>query len=313
MKGWSNLCQVAMSVMNMDETVSFYKDLGYVSAGGEMKLKGPIVAKIQNYKGVNGIVQWVSDGSPGFQVEFFHYYNPPARPMALDVRPCDIGYRRLSIWVADFDAVIHGLQTRGVTFVSEPGTYAQGRRACIRDPNGVYLELMEEDIPDPHMKPDRAAGANQSIRTRALTLSVPDLDQALSYFMGILGMERAGATLHTPDMEGLWGLEGAKTKSSLLWCGDFLLELVEYLSPRGKARPEDEQIGDAGIWHAALRFKKGRGVKQAYRQARRAGHHSNSAPVGMGAVTAVYMKTDQGFVFEYFHALPVLNRFFGFP
>ncbi len=312
MKRWSNLCQVAISVMDMNKTVSFYKDLGYASAGGEMNLKGPIIEKIQNYKGVKGVVQWVSDGSPGFQVEFFLYDNPPARPMAPDARPCDIGYRRLSIWAADFDAVIQGLQAKGVPFVSEPGTFAPGRRACIRDPNGVYLEIMEDDIRNPHLNPNGIAVAGQSIKTRALTLSVPNLEQALSYFIGVLGMERANATLHTPEMEGLWGLEGAKTRSALLWCGDFLLELVEYLSPRGKARPEDEQIGDAGIWHAAVRFKKGKYIKQAFREARRAGHSSNSAPVGLAAVTAVYMKTDQGFIFEYFHSLPFLNRFLGF-
>ena len=298
--------------MDMDETVAFYEDLGYKQAGGTDHLRGWVVSKIQGYEGVRGSLRWMNDGSPEFQLELFRYENPPARPMARDARPCDIGYRRMGIWVANFDAILARLEAGGTHFVSEPRAYAGGRRACITDPNGVYLELMEHDIGNPLAGQSRAAEKGSPVRTRTLTLSVPDLKRAERYFEGLLGMDRVDGKLHTPDMEEMWGLEGAETRTTLLGCDDFLLELVEYLSPRGRARPSDERIGDAGIWHFAFWFRKGRYVKQAYREACRAGHSSHGTPLSMGLVTVVYMKTDQGFTVEYFYAPRLSGRFFGF-
>ncbi len=34
MKRWRNLSQIAVSVMDLDASVAFYEDLGYVQAGG---------------------------------------------------------------------------------------------------------------------------------------------------------------------------------------------------------------------------------------------------------------------------------------
>jgi catechol 2,3-dioxygenase-like lactoylglutathione lyase family enzyme len=312
MNRWRNLSQIAVSVMDLDESVAFYEDLGYGQAGGTDNLQGWVVSKIQGYKGVRARLRWLNDGSPGFQLELFRYERPPARPMDPEARPCDIGYRRMGLWVADLDAVLGRLQARGTHFVSEPMAYPGGRRACVKDPDGVYLELMEEDVLHPRPDRNRAAANGSPVRTRTLTLSVPDLKQAERYFEGILGMEKADQELHTPDMEKMWGLEGAKTRSAVLRCDDFLLELVEYLSPRGRPRPPDEQMGDAGIWHMALWFNKGRYVRQAYREACRAGLGSRSKPVSLGLVTAVYMSTDQGFTVEYFHTPRAAGRLFGF-
>jgi catechol 2,3-dioxygenase-like lactoylglutathione lyase family enzyme len=218
----------------------------------------------------------------------------------------------MGVWVADLDAVLVRLEARGTHFVSEPNAHEGGRRICVRDPNGVYLELMEDKILLPPKEENRVSARDHTIRTQTLTLSVPHLEQAERYFEGLLGMERVDGTLHTPEMEGMWGLEGAETRTTLLGCDQFLLELVEYLSPRGKARPSDEQIGDAGIWHFALWFRKGRYVKRAYREACRAGHSSYSTPLNLGLVSAVYMKTDQGFSVEYFYAPRLAARLFGF-
>jgi len=298
--------------MDLEETVAFYEDLGYRPAGGTDNLRGPVVSRIQDYKGVRGRLRWMNDDSTRFQLEFFRYDNPSARPMVRDARPCDIGCRRMGVWVADFDAVLARLKARGTHFVSEPRTYRGGRRVCVRDPSGVYLELMEDKVLPPPTKENRASAQDYTIRTQTLTLSVPDLEQAERYFEGLLGMERVDVALHTPEMEGLWGLEGAKTRTTLLRCDPIVLELVEYLSPRGKPRPSDEQIGDAGIWHFALWFRKGRFVKQAYLEACHAGHSSYSTPLRMGFVSAVYMKTDQGFTVEYFYAPRLASRFFGF-
>lgn len=71
MEPWRNVCQVAMSVRDMDETVAFYQDLGYRPAGGTDNLRGWVVSKIQGYEGVRGSLRWMNDrsleaGSPPF-------------------------------------------------------------------------------------------------------------------------------------------------------------------------------------------------------------------------------------------------------
>ena len=142
---WRYLSQIAVSVTDLDTSVAVYEALGYRQAGGTDNLKGWVVSKIQGYQGVRARLRWLNDGSPGFQLELFQYENPPARPMARDAQPCDIGYSRMGLWVANLDAVLSRLEGRGMHFVSEPRAYPGGRRACVRDPDGVYLELMENE------------------------------------------------------------------------------------------------------------------------------------------------------------------------
>ncbi len=312
MRQWSNLCQIAISVLDIDASLSFYKNLlGYTSNRKTQILKGPIPQKIQGYKGVKGLVHWINDKSPFFQLELFQYHNPPARPMPSDVRPCDIGFCRLGIWVADFDTTVDRLKTNKVDFLTEPKGYDGGRRVGIKDPDGVVIEIMENDICNPSATHNRPL-SSQPVRTRSLTLSVPDIEQAEKYFIGLLGMQKADITLHTPDMEELWGLAGAQVKSTLLWCDDFLLELVEYLDPRGQAKPPDNHIGDAGLWHMALKFDKRKALINSYQAAIKAGHSSNSTPLSLGFINVVYMKTDQDVIVEYIHNHQWVDRFLGF-
>ena len=169
---------------------------------------------------------------------------------------------------------------------------------------------MENDVGDSSIK-ERSLCKNV-VRTRTLTLSVPDLELAGQYFEGVLGMVREDTPLHTPEMEDMWGLDGAKTRTRLLRCDDFLVELVEYISPRGRPRREDEHIGDAGIWHFALRFDRSKDLKQTYRDTLCAGHHRYSRPLCLGIGTVVYMRTDQGFTLEYIYFPGWLSRFLGF-
>ncbi len=313
MKQWNNLCQIAISVVDMEKSLAFYKSmLGYTSNRKTQRLQGPIPQKIQGYKGVKGFVHWINDQSPFFQLELFQYDNPPARPMPPDARPCDIGFCRLGIWVADFDAIIARLKANEVTFLTAPKAYdSGGRRVCIKDPNGVLIEIMENDITNPLARHNRPL-TRQPVRTRSLTLSVPDLGQAEKYFIGLLGMQKTDIALHTPDMEELWGLSGAQRKTTLLWCDDFLLELVEYLSPQGKPKPPDKHIGDAGLWHIALKFEKRKYLINSYKEAIKAGHSSNSTPLSIGFINVVYMRTDQDVIVEYVHNHHWLDRVLGF-
>jgi catechol 2,3-dioxygenase-like lactoylglutathione lyase family enzyme len=186
--------------------------------------------------------------------------------------------------------------------ITEPKDYGDGRRVCVRDPNGVYLEIMENEILNPSFT-ENFFNLYLPVRTQTVTLSVPNLEQAEAFFEGVLGMDRADIVLHTPEMEELWGLSGASTKTRLLWCNDFILELVEYVSPQGKPRPIDYHIGDTGLFHLGLGMEENKYLMEAYSEAIEAGYSSNSVPLNtFGLFTTVYMRTDQDFLVEYLYA-----------
>ena len=65
--------------------------------------------------------------------------------MPHDFRPCDIGYTRIGVWVADFDETLARLERLGSPPLSRPGRPAGARRACVRNPDGVFVEIMEDD------------------------------------------------------------------------------------------------------------------------------------------------------------------------
>ena len=301
-----------MSVTDLDKTTAFYENvLGYARNGRANSPNSWFISRVQGHKGIKVNMRWMSDRDPGFQLEFFQYEKPMARPMPEDARPSDIGYSRMGIWVEDFDAALSRFKESGVQLTTDPKEYSGGgRRVCVRDPNGVYLEIMEQGIRNSSVKKDRSP-YKLPVETRSLTLSVPDLEQAERYFIGVLGMHKADVTLHTPQMEELWGLDGAEAKSTFLWCDDFLLELVEYLSPEGRPRRPDRHMGDAGLYHFALRFRKGRELKRSYQEAYDAGHSSVMPLLGFGFINVVYMKTDQGFIVEHCHFPSWTDRFVG--
>ena len=307
MENKNKLFQIAMSVTDINRTIKFYNDiLGFVPFKKPQKLKGIIPSRIQGYKKVNALICWMNDANPSFQLEFFQYFNPPARPMSGSARPCDIGYSRMGIWVADFDGIMHRLKENRIPLITVPIKFGDGRRVCFRDPDGVYLELMEKPVMTSSPLNQNARAATQSV-----TLCVPDLKQAEGFFVDVLGMERSDVVLHTPEMESLWGLAGAETKSSLLKSGNILFELVEYLNPRGRPMRHDRHIGDAGLWHIAVLFTRRKDFMDCYRRALVAGHSSYSKPVCFGFMNFVYMKSSQGFTVEFAHFSQKMGRFMG--
>ena len=70
------------------------------------------------------------------------------------------------------------------------------------------------------------------------TLNVPDLGEARRFFLDTLGLdEEPGNELHPPELEALWGLEGARRESFVARGGDVYLEVVRTSSPQGSRCP----------------------------------------------------------------------------
>ena len=246
------LNQIAISVADVQLSQRWYRDLfGFQESGGT-SLFVPLLGsdRVQGVPGATSVCWWLMDSQDFFQIELFQFSKPTARPLPEVWRPCDIGYSTIGIHVADFDATLERLERRRVRLLSDPIGAPGSRRVCVRDPDGVLLEVMEDD---PRSGAPRSRPHDVPVATRFVTLSVPDLEEARHTWVEVLGLtELPGFTLHGPEHEELWGLSGATRQSFVLRAGDMFIEVVHYLDPVGRPWPDGYRISDLGLLNIAL-------------------------------------------------------------
>ena len=307
------LNQIAFSVVDLRLTERWFREgFGLLPAGGSRALmRGPLAANVQGLTRAASTCWWLLGRNSWFQLELFQFDRPMAKLMPADFRPCDIGYTRIGIWVEDFDATLKKLARLG----SQPLTAPQGergrRRACVRNPDGVYVEIMEDD-PLPQF--NRRGRVDCPAAIRSVTLSVPQLVRCRCLFRDGIGLHASTVTLHTPEHEALWGLAGATTESRLFDGGDVLIEVVQYLDPVGKPRPDDYRLSDQGILNIAFGARRKTDFDAVYRRAEAFGAQPNCRPVHLpGAGSVVYVSDPHGFSVELLRTTPGLaDRIFGF-
>lgn len=306
------LSQVAFSVVDLAATEQWFGEgLGLWPAGGARWLmRGPLTSSIQGLPGVASTCWWMVGANEFFQLEMFQFERPLSRLIAHDARPCDIGYARIGVWVSDFDQALARLARLSSLPISAPIGPAGRRRACLRSPDGAYIEIMEDD-------PLRGAGLLQSrsdcgVAVRSVTLSVPDLTRSEDFFARGLGLKRSDAALRVPEHEALWGLAGAQTRSRVLNAGSVLVELSQYLDPIGRPRRTGYRICDAGILNVAFGARSRRDHGTLYRRAQAAGARENRKPVHLPRAGVVYVNDPDQFSVELLWMAPGSDTRWGF-
>lgn len=85
-------------------------------------------------------------------------------------------------------------------------------------------------------------------------LSVSNLERALTFYRDILGfkVERILEPAPERDLGRINGLPGCTARIAHLTLGPCMLELFEYLNPRGKPIPQDKTQADLGFIHIGL-------------------------------------------------------------
>ncbi len=262
------LNQIAFSVVDLRLTERWFREgFGLVPAGGSRALmRGPLAANVQGLPRAASTCWWLLGRNSWFQLELFQFERPMAKLMPADFRPCDIGYTRIGIWVEDFDATLNKLAGLGRPPLTEPQGERGRRRACVRNPDGVYVEIMEDD-PLPQF--NRRGRVDCPSAIRSVTLSVPQLADAAAFFETGIGLKASTVALHTPNHEALWGLAGARTESKLFDGGEVLIEVVQYLDPAGKPRPHDYCLSDQGILNIAFGARRKADFDAIYRTCRK--------------------------------------------
>ncbi len=153
--------------------------------------------------------------------------------------------------------------------------------------------------------PARAAEAAQAVSAvEAVLLPVGDLDRSVQFFTGILQFEKVSeAETAGPDLERLEGVFGARLRIAHLRLGDDLLDLVEYVAPRGRPVPPDSRSNDRWFQHVAIIVSD---MDRAYDRLREHRvEHASTGPQRLpdwnrnaGGIKAFYFKDPDGHPLE---------------
>lgn len=293
------LNQIAFSVLDLRLTEHWFREgLGFLPAGGSRVMASlPLTAYVQGVPKAATTMWWMVGRNPGFQLELFQYRRPIAKLLPADFRPCDIGYSRIGVEVQDFDDALVRLAGLG----SKPLAPIQGqpgaRRACVRNPDGVYVEILETLL----LPPASGERSGCKVNIHSVTVSTSDLAASLAYFTAVCGKPPEASPLHAPEHEALWGLPGAVTQCAVFLAGEVRLEVVQYLSPIGKPWPVGYRICDQGILNIAFGADNKRDFMHMYKRACAQGAKPNGAPVHLPykpRAGVVYVNDALGFSVE---------------
>ena len=305
---------MAFSVVDLAATERWFREgLGFLPAGGSRRMmRGPLASAVQGLPRVASTCWWMVDRNEFFQLELFQFERPAARLMAHDARPCDIGYTRIGVWVADFDLTLTRLEQLGSSPLSDPVGPAGARRACVRNPDGVYVEIMEDDpLAGAGFAPSRSACP---VAVRSVTLSVPDLARSEAFFSRGLGLERSDAALRSPEHESLWGLDGARDlQAACSSPGSVLVEIVEYLDPVGRPRPVGlPDLGPGHPQHRLRRSQQARSLRRSIVAHARLGRGRTAGRCTLPGAGVVYVNDPEQFSVELLWISPASDKRWGF-
>jgi len=142
-------------------------------------------------------------------------------------------------------------------------------------------------------------------------ISVADLEVARSFFLDTIGFAPQDASLHTAEMEGLWGLQGAQRDGFLARGGDVYLEVVRYERPAPKRRPAHHALSDQGFMNIGAAYRDRERLQELYARICAGGYRVN-AELLPGAAGGTYLQDGEGNSFEIFAVPREFDSLFGF-
>ena len=144
-------------------------------------------------------------------------------------------------------------------------------------------------------------------RVEAVGMTVSDMDRAVEFYSQILSFEKIADTeVAGEDYERLQGVFGLRMRVVRMRLGDEVIELTEYLAPKGRPLPADARSNDRWFQHIAIITSD---MEKAYVWLRQNKvEHASSGPQRLpdwnknaGGIKAFYFKDPDG------HALEILQ------
>lgn len=163
----------------------------------------------------------------------------------------------------------------------------------------------------------RVASAQPQASTSALVkavgavgMTVADMDRSVEFYSDVLSFEKVSDVEVTgSDYERLQGVFGLRMRVVRLRLGDELIELTEYLAPKGRPIPVDSRSHDRWFQHVAIIVSD---MDRAYRWLRQHKvQHASTGPQRLpdwnknaGGIEAFYFRDPDGHHLEILHFPP---------
>lgn len=151
----------------------------------------------------------------------------------------------------------------------------------------------------------RYASAETNVRAvESMGITVSDMERSLAFYGGVLTFEKVSDTeVAGASYERLMGVFGLRLRVVRLRLGDEFIELIQYLTPRGRPIPVDSRSNDRWFQHIAIIVSD---MDKAYRRLRDHNvEHASTGPqtlpdwnLNAGGIKAFYFKDPDGNVLE---------------
>ena len=135
-----NIRHSGIVVRDIIESYNFYVDLGFLIESDEIE-KGKFLDTILGIDGCEIRVMKMSCDNQ--MIELLGYQNPKSLDDKFR-RINSIGCSHLAMTVDDIESVYKRLTEQGVEFINPPESNGKVKVAFCKDPNDVWLELVEE-------------------------------------------------------------------------------------------------------------------------------------------------------------------------
>ncbi len=305
------LAQIAMCTSDMPQSVRLYTEVfGFAEAGTRM-LWGERIAQIQTLGDDCAFsISWLVGRQDLVQLELFQHTLPPQRKRIGERGPADLGWVRWGLTVPDFDPALERLRAFGVEPIAPPVEVDGARRVAFVDPYvGCVVEVLEETAAIPGgIRPRHYDLAPALVYA---TVSVADLDDARHFYVDSVGLvEEPETVLHPPELEALWGLNGAQRESFVARGGDAWVEVVRYVDPAPRPFPDNYLLSDQGFMNVAIGWRDGAPLGAAYERLEVNGFAPNSPAPGTAGGT--YVDDGAGTTVELLVAPREFDAGFGF-
>ena len=134
-----SLRHIGIVVRDIDESLDFYQMLGY-EVVADVQEDGKFIDEILGLYNVK--LRTIKMKQNSHMVELLYYENPI--PDDNFKRVNFVGCTHFAVTVDDIDQLYGDLIMSGVHFIKEPISNKKVKVAFCKDPNDVYIELVEE-------------------------------------------------------------------------------------------------------------------------------------------------------------------------
>jgi catechol 2,3-dioxygenase-like lactoylglutathione lyase family enzyme len=133
---------VGISVVNLERSLAFYRDLLGMEVVEEVTFKGERYEAILALKGARGRIAILKSGN--LAVELFEFMEPAPRPVGRTRPVSDHGITHVAVEVDDIQGLYERLSAAGVSFHCPPIHFpACATATYARDPDGNVVEILQ--------------------------------------------------------------------------------------------------------------------------------------------------------------------------